>query len=300
MSRLTPGGGPVALLVNPTAGRGRGGRVAVSVAERLTDAGFQVQVLIGEDGAEGQRLARQAVEDGAQALVVVGGDGACHLGFNSVGGTTVPLGVVAVGSGNDFARNVGLPIRDPQAAVDALLRYEPITIDAGRVGEEWFGCVLSAGFDSMVNERANRMRWPKGDRRYDLAILRELSVFRPLDFRMVVDGTVVETEAMLVAVGNTTSYGGGMKVCPAARLDDGRLHITLLGRVSKLEFLRVFPRVYKGTHVAHPAVRVFEASEVDLAADGVVAYADGEPLAPLPVTVRSVPGGLRLLAPPLA
>lgn len=300
MSRLTPEAGPVAVLVNPTAGHGKAGSYAVPVSERLSDAGFEVQLLIGEDGADAQRLAKDAVAAGVQALVAVGGDGVFHMGFNAVGGTTTPLGLVAAGAGNDFARNVGLPVRDPLAAADILLGCEPIDVDLGRLGDRWFGCVLSAGFDSIVNERANRMRWPRGDRRYDIAMLRELSVFKPLAFRMVLDGTPVESEVMLVAVGNAASYGGGMRICPAARLDDGRFHVTVVGPVTKLELLRVFPRVYKGTHVDHPAIRVYTAGEVTLESPGVVAYADGERIAPLPITARSVPAGLRLLAPPLA
>ena len=141
------------------------------------------------------------------------------------------------------------------------------------------------------------MRWPKGRSRYNLAILAELRVFRPVPFTIVLDGTEHTAEAMLVAVGNGTSYGGGMKVTPGARVDDGLLEVTVLGRISKPEFLRVFPKVYKGTHVEHPAVTVHAAREVSLRAPDVVAYADGERVQPLPVDVTCVPGALQVLVP---
>jgi diacylglycerol kinase (ATP) len=133
--------------------------------------------------------------------------------------------------------------------------------------------------------------------RYNLAILAELRVFTPVPFRIVLDdGEPWETEAMLVAVGNAKSYGAGMKVCPQAVLDDGLLDITVLGPVSKTEFIKTFPKVFKGTHVGHPAVTLRRAKTVSLAADGVTAYADGEFMANLPVTCDCVPGAVQILA----
>ena len=174
--------------------------------------------------------------------------------------------------------------------------WQPRTVDAGRVGDRWFAGVLSSGFDSAVNERANRMRWPTGRMRYNVAIAAELRVFQAQPFRIELDGKAVDRDAMLVAVGNGISYGGGMKVCPGALVDDGLFAVTVLNRISKPEFLRVFPRVYAGTHVDHPAVEVHEARVVSLQAPAAVAYADGESIGPLPLTAECVPGALRVLA----
>jgi diacylglycerol kinase (ATP) len=132
--------------------------------------------------------------------------------------------------------------------------------------------------------------------RYNVAIVGELRVFRPLPFVLTVDGERWETEAMLVAVGNGKSYGAGMRVCPGAEVDDGLLDVTVLGPVSKPEFLKAFPRVFKGTHVTHPAVTCRRAKVVSLESPGVTAYADGEYLADLPVTCTNVPGAVRVLA----
>jgi diacylglycerol kinase (ATP) len=155
--------------------------------------------------------------------------------------------------------------------------------------------VLGAGFDAAVNDRANRMSWPRGRRRYDLAVMAELRSYRPLPFVLTLDGQARETEAMLVALGHAPSYGGGMKVCPGAVIDDGLLDVVVVGPMSRTTFLRLFPRVFKGRHVDHPAVQVHRAASVGLAAPRANAYADGEPLGALPVSSTVVPGALRVV-----
>ena len=157
--------------------------------------------------------------------------------------------------------------------------------------------VLGAGFDSLVNERANTWPWPKGQMRYNLAILRELPLFKAIPYVVTVDGVRHETKAMLVAVGNGPSYGGGMQVLPDAQFDDGLLDVLMLHEISTLEFLKVFPKVFKGAHVGHPAVEIIRGRSVTLEAAGIVAYADGERFAPLPLTVEVVPGAVTVLAP---
>jgi diacylglycerol kinase (ATP) len=290
----------IALLVNPTAGKGRAARVAADVTERMRQGGANVAILVGTDAAHAQALARQAVEDGVDAVVALGGDGMVHLALNVVAGTSTPLGIIPAGTGNDLANTLRLPAKDPVAAagvvIDRLTGAGPRPMDAVRVGDKWFGCVLGAGFDSRVNDRANRMSWPRGRRRYDLAMLAELRVFRPLPFVLELDGQRWETEAMLVAVGNAKSYGAGMKVTPDAQVDDGVVDVMVLSRVSKPEFLKTFPKVFKGTHVSHPAVTVRRARVVSLSSPGVTAYADGEYLADLPITCETVPGAVNVLA----
>ena len=287
----------IALLVNPTSGKGRAARVAGPVAARLRAGGADVTEIVGTDAADAEERARKAVADGIDTLVALGGDGIVHTAIQAVAGTGVPLGIVGAGTGNDLARELQIPT-EPDEAADLVLAATPRTIDAVQSDNgRWFGGVLGSGFDSMVNERANQMSWPKGKSRYNLAILAELRVFKPLPFRITLDGEVWDTEAMLVAVGNGTSYGAGMRVCPSARLDDGLPDVTVLGPVSKLTFIRTFPSVYKGTHVNRPEVTVRQAREVRLESAGVVAYADGERFAPLPLTCTCVPGALTVLAP---
>jgi diacylglycerol kinase (ATP) len=288
----------IALLVNPVSGKGRGARLLAPVGERLRSAGVDVDVIVGRDADEAFDLVRTVVagDPGVDGVVAVGGDGLVNLAVQVVAGTAVPLGIIPAGSGNDVARALGIPRGDPLAAADLVLAGTTRAVDLGRADGRWFAGVLGSGFDSMVNERANRMSWPTGRSRYNLAILAELRVFRPVPFVLELDGERWETEAMLVAVGNGSSYGGGMRVCPDARLDDGLLDVTVLGPISKPEFLRVFPSVYKGTHVHHRAVTVRRARTVVLSSPGVTAYADGERVAALPVRCDAVPAALQVFS----
>ena len=294
----------VALAVNPTSGKGRGEAAGATAARALLAAGIEVTVLTGEDAAD---LARRmsAALGSVDGLVVVGGDGMVNLGVNAVAGTGVPLGLVPAGTGNDIARALGIPAADPAGAADLVRRTLAAgtcrPVDAARCTGEgtdrWFAGVLGAGFDAVVNERANGWSWPRGRLRYDLAIARELPVFRPRDYVLELDGVRHTTRAMLVAVGNGPSYGGGMRVVPDARTDDGLLDVMVLEPVSRLEFLRIFPRVYSGSHVSHPRVVLHRARTVSVSAPGIVGYADGERFGPLPLTSEVVPGALQLLAP---
>ncbi|WP_299537703.1 diacylglycerol kinase [uncultured Streptomyces sp.] len=291
----------ITLVVNPTAGSGRGAHAAQPAASALREAGFSVRTVLGEDAADALRRAREAVAGGTGALIAVGGDGVVSLALSALARTATPLGVVAVGSGNDFARALGLPVRDPAAAgrlaARALKEGTVRTLDLGRVGDRWFGTVLASGFDSRVNDRANRMPPGAGRFRYDLAILAELASFAPVPYRVRFDdGEEREIRATLVAVGNTTSYGGGMRICAGAVVDDGLFDVTVVGECSRSTLLRVFPKVYRGTHLSHPAVTVYRARSVELRAAGVTAYADGESLGALPVRAVCVPGAVRVLA----
>ncbi|KNB49723.1 diacylglycerol kinase [Streptomyces caatingaensis] len=291
----------ITLFVNPAAGRGRGVRAVGPAARVLRDAGYAVRTVLGTDAADALRRAREAVAGGAGALVAVGGDGLVSLALRAVAGTEVPLGVVAVGTGNDYARANGLPVRDPAAAARLIARSlkedggRPL--DLGRTGDgTYFGTVLASGLDSRVNDRGNRMRLPVGGLRYDLALVAELAALRTVPYRLRLDdGPVREVEATLIAVGNGSSYGGGMRICPGARADDGLFDVTVVGPCRRGTLLRVFPRVYRGTHLSHPAVSVLRAARVTLEAPGATGYADGEPLGPLPVTAETVPGAVRLL-----
>jgi len=292
----------VALIVNPTSGKGAGRVIGEQAARLLREAGHEVVDVSGRDYAEARERARQVVQQGVDVVAVVGGDGMVHLGVNLCGGTSTRLAVVAAGTGNDFARNLGLPVRDARAAVALVDEGATRRVDLGRVshaaaGERWFGGVLGAGFDAVVNARAQRMTWPRGQMRYNLAVLRELPVFRPIPYAVELDGCRIDTRAMLVAVANTTSFGGGMRVCPNADVADGYFDVMIVGALSIPAFLRVFPKVYAGTHVTHPAVQIHRARRVRLEAEGISSQADGEMFADLPIDAEVVPGALHVLTP---
>ncbi|GII51821.1 diacylglycerol kinase [Planotetraspora thailandica] len=298
--------GEIVVLVNPAARGGRTMRILDPVIRRLEQSGRRVSVIVGTSAEDARERAVSAVAEAPGALVAFGGDGLVHLALQAVAGTPVPFGIIPAGTGNDIAAALGIPRRDPLSAagIVAGMVADGTTraIDAARLGGdpgsgEWFAGVMACGFDSKVNERANTMTWPPGMARYLVALMRELRSYAPIPFTITLDGEAVEQEAVLAAVANTSSYGAGMRVCPDARPDDGLLDVLILGAMPRSEFLRVFPRVYRGAHVGHPGVTVRRARSVTLEAAGVIAYADGERVGPAPLSCVIVPGALRMMAP---
>ncbi len=295
--------GEVAVLANPTAGRGRQRGLLPEILARLGSTGRPVTLLEAGSSAEAEAACHAAVAGGATALVAVGGDGTVHRALQATAGTAVAFGAVPVGTGNDFATEVGFPDQPLPAAAalaEALAQDRTRQVDlASLTGPDgvrcWYGAVLAAGFDALVNERANRMRWPRGNRRYDIAILAELVRLRPRPYLLRIDGTEHRVDAVMVAVGNGASYGGGMRITPTADVTDGLLDVVVVGPVSRTTFVRIKPRVYAGTHVDHSSVTTYRGTTVDVEAAGITAYADGERICPLPVSVTCVPGVLRVL-----
>jgi len=295
----------VVVAINPAASFGKGRAVGPAVVQALRGAGHRVTALSEPTFADLRREAEKAIALAPDALVVVGGDGMVSLGANLVAATSIPLGIVPSGTGNDVSRGLRIPIGNTDAAIDLLLaalNREPRVIDAvliHRDGEpdRWYTGVLSAGFDALVNERANLWRWPRGKSRYNLALLRELATLSPTTYRLVLDGVEWNTAGTLVSIANNTSFGGGMLITPGAMLDDGLIDVFVVEPLSRIAFLGIFPRVFKGTHVTDPRVSIRQAKRVTIEADGVVAYADGERVGPLPLEVEIVPGALRILAP---
>ncbi len=290
----------VALLVNPTAGRGRAARLAEPVAARLRELGCSVRVLAGTDPDHAARLARDEVAAGVEVLAVLGGDGMCHLAVQQVAGAGTLLGLIPAGTGNDLAASCGIPT-DPMLAADAVAHGEPRTVDLGRADvagrRTWWGTVLCAGFDSRVNERANLMRWPRGRWRYDLATYAELAMLRPRPATVVTDGEEWHGEVTQVDIGNGARYGGGLLICPDADLADGLLDVAIVRPLSRARLVALKPKLPTGGLRDHPAVLRRRARTVRVEIDGAVAYADGERVGPLPLDAACVPGALRVLAP---
>lgn len=282
----------IALVVNPTSGRGLGARIAPAVQRRLTDAGLTVDVYETTCAEDVGRISAEVVASGADAVTLIGGDGTIHLGAQALANSGMPFGVIPAGTGNDFARGLGVPLKDPAAAADLVVAGRTRTIDLATAKDEFITTVVAGGFDSLVNKRANAMTWPKGNARYTVATLAELRTFQPLEYVVTVDGDQIETSAMLVAVGTGPMYGGGLQICAGAELDDGLLDVTIIQPVSRLTLLQMFPKLAKGTHVGHPAVRTLRGRSVRIESPGITAYADGEPLGPLPVDIGIAPGAL--------
>ncbi|WP_029108681.1 diacylglycerol kinase [Mycobacterium sp. URHD0025] len=293
----------VTVLTNPMSGHGNAPHAAERAVAALQRRGIDVCAIVGTDAAHARRLVDDALDRGTDALVVVGGDGVISLALQALATGDVPLGIVPAGTGNDHAREYRLPTGDPEAAADIVADGHTETVDLGHILDttgavKWFGTVMAAGFDSLVSDRTNRMRWPHGRMRYNVAMLAEISKLRLLPFRLTFDdGPEIRTDLTLAAFGNTRSYGGGMLICPGADHSDGLLDVTMITSASRTRLIRLFPTVFKGTHVDLDEVTTKRAKTVHVECPGINAYADGDFALPLPVTVSAVPGALRLLVP---
>jgi len=289
----------VALVVNPTSGKRRGDEIARHTAGTLVESGFDVVEIRSDTGGDAaQALERLLDRSQFDLLTVVGGDGALHPLLPLAVDHKLPVAMVPAGTGNDVARHLGIGRTDE--AIDAIrggVTREIDLIDVSGPGgpSRYVATVVASGFDSKVNERANTMRWPRGNQRYNRAILAELREFQPLTFTITADGHELQREAMLVAVANTPSFGGGLRIAEGAVDDDGELDIIVIHRVSKLKLLRVFPMLREGTHVDLPEFERIRAREVTWSSDGIVGYGDGERLGPLPLSARVVPRAVRFI-----
>ncbi|MGD9622018.1 MAG: diacylglycerol kinase [Mycolicibacterium sp.] len=293
----------VTVLTNPASGHGGAPHAAERAIAHLQRRGVDVVAIAGTDAAHARRLVDGALERGMDALVVVGGDGIISLALQVIAQSGIPLAIVPAGTGNDHAREFGIPVKNPEAAADVVVDGKIDTVDLGRISgadgsRKWFGTVMAAGFDSLVTDRTNRMRWPRGRMRYNLATVAEISKLRLLPFRLSFDGgEELRTDLTLAAIGNTRSYGGGMLICPGADPRDGLLDVTMVASASRTRLIRLFPTVFKGTHVNLPEVHTARARTVTVDSPGINAYADGEYACPLPVEVSAVPGALKILRP---
>ena len=261
-----------------------------AVLEQLSDSG--AVVLRGGDAAV---LRREITDLEVTRIIACGGDGTVHLAVNAIQGTGVSLAVVPMGTGNDFARHLG--VRTPAAGLAALQHGAASAIDVGVIQcadqpERFFVGIASCGFDAQVNERANGYPGPPGTAKYLAAVLGELRHLTALPLEVSLDQVRHDGCYTLIAVGNTSSYGGGMRMCPTAQFDDGKLDITTVAQVRRRTLLRVLPRVFRGSHVRHPAVTQHQAEHVLVSGATFPVYADGERVGSGPVQISVLRAGL--------
>jgi YegS/Rv2252/BmrU family lipid kinase len=297
-------GAPACLIVNPAAGGGKAGRLAPAVEQALRGHGLSVRREDTRDLAHARELALQAAEAG-ETVLALSGDG--MLGAIADALRAVPgaiLGVLPGGRGNDFARVLGIP-EDAIAACATVAAGVARPIDLGLVtgadgvGRAFIG-IASVGFDSDANRIANEAPAWLGGQVYAYGALRALISWRPTRFEIELDppGERHSFSGYTVAVANSRAYGGGMRMAPGALLDDGLLEVIAVEHVSRASFLANLPKVFAGTHVELPSVRVFRAAEVTIAAERpFTAYADGDPIGELPLRVSALRGAVRMIVP---
>ena len=286
-----------ALIVNPSAGGGRAGRVLELVQQALSEHGLGYHVERTQSLGHARELALAAAGAG-EIAAALGGDGLIGAVADALRDSDGVLGVLPGGRGNDFARVLGIP-RDPAAAVAVLASGEVKPLDLGQAGDRTFVGIASCGFDSEANRVANEAKLVRGNLVYAYGALRALAAWKPATFSLVFDGNRTHTfTGYTVAAASSKAYGGGMFLAPDASLEDGLLDVVLVGHVPKRRFLRLLPTVFKGEHVQQPTVTIERAREVSVEADRpFTMYADGDAIAELPVTVRALPAAVRVIVP---
>jgi YegS/Rv2252/BmrU family lipid kinase len=285
------------VIINPAAGGGRAGRALDGVREALRRLGLEHRIEATRGLDHARDLARAAAA-GGETAVAFGGDGLIGAVAGALSDSGGLLGILPGGRGNDFARALGIPL-DPRAACEVLATGTIRSLDLGEVNGRTFVGIASCGLDADANRIANRTRIVRGNLVYSYAALRALAQWRPAAFTITIDGgRPYTTTGYTIAVANSSSYGGGMRLAPAARLDDGLLEIVVIADMTKLRVLRLLPTVFWGGHVNHAGVEILQGRQVEIAASRPLeVYADGDPIAHLPASVRALPAAVRALVP---
>ena len=278
-----------ALVINPVSGQGRGTTVGTYVAGYLNQHAIDFTIVTGNSSIALSDHLRTFINKNpdCEGVIAVGGDGLMHIALQLVVPFQIPFTIIPAGTGNDFVRTLGWDLEAIDKQLNQVITTAPSPIDLGLVDGEWFGAILSTGFDSVVNEKANAMTWPKGPMKYNAAIAIELPRFKPRHYEITLDDRTISTEAMLIAVANGRSYGAGMLVCPNANISDGLFDVMVLHPISKFEFMKVFPQVFAGTHISHPAVEIVRSKNVRIESKAV-AYSDGERIGQLPIAAECI------------
>lgn len=290
------------VILNPAAGRGRAKRAWASIQPVLRSGRLEFEEAFTDRPMHAWTLAEEAARDGYELIVAVGGDGHTHEVINGLlrGRPEQPpaLGVIPIGTGNDFPRCLNIP-KDPAAAARLLLDGARKRIDVGQVNERYYATISGVGFDAEVAYQVNQWpRWFGGTALYVAAILKMLATYRPVETRVTIDGQEQTLRMFLIAAANTNWYGGGFFMAPHARIDDGLLAVVVARDLGKGETLALLPRVYSGNHLKHPKVSHTTAREVRVESDVPLAiHADGETVGKIPAIFRAVPGALEVIVP---
>ena len=280
------------LVINQLARRGKGAKAASRIFHYLEKFDVSYSLVPGETLIEVKNNLQSLVDQKVERIIVAGGDGIIHHTIQSVAGTETVLGVIPIGTGNDFCRALKIPT-DIKTAV-ALSLEESKSIDLLKVNDRWVASVMTFGFSSDVNSRAEKMRWPTGPSRYTVATLASLRSLSSERVQFVIDDVQYERDVSLWNIANTSDFGGGMKISPSANPFDGVANLTLVSKVSRFELLRFFKRVFSGTHMSHPKVDGLQGKRVLVTTKGLGLWADGEFIGESPATIDLVPGAIQL------
>jgi diacylglycerol kinase (ATP) len=284
------------IVLNQSAGKRKALKLANQFTFLLSNANLQFTLIDEKSYAKTiEKLKAYLSTNSYSTVIAVGGDGLVNLCLQYLAQSGVTLGVIPAGTGNDFARAVGVNKMSITEIFNLYTKTAAVEIDLGHVksnsSERWFVQVLSTGFDAEVNSRANKIKWPRGKSKYTIATVKTLARFKPIDYKIDIDATKFDQSAMLLTIANGETYGGGMRICPGASNSDGIFEVLLVKPVSRFVLLTIFPKVFKGNHIPHRKIDTYRARVVTISAP-TSSYADGEYVAHLPITVTNVNNAL--------
>ena len=280
------------VLINQLARRGKGAKAARLIFRCFEELDVDYALVPGETLPEVKHNLQELVDQGAERIIVAGGDGIIHHAIQSIATTETVLGIIPIGTGNDFCRALAIPAGIENAVATSL--GEPSPIDLLKVNDRWVASVMTFGFSSDVNVRAEGMRWPTGPSRYTVSTLVSLRSLSSQFVNFSIDDIPFEREISLWNVANTSDFGGGMKIAPAANPFDGIANLTLVSKVGRFELLRFFRRVFSGSHMSHPKVEGLDGKRIVIETAGLGLWADGEFIGESPAVIDLVPDAIRL------
>ena len=280
------------VLINQLARRGKGAKAARLIFRCFEELDVDYALVPGETLPEVKHNLQEVVDRGAERIIVAGGDGIIHHAIQSIATTETVLGIIPIGTGNDFCRALAIPAGIENAVATSL--GEPSPIDLLKVNDRWVASVMTFGFSSDVNVRAEGMRWPTGPSRYTVSTLVSLRSLSSQFVNFSIDDIPFEREISLWNVANTSDFGGGMKIAPAANPFDGIANLTLVSKVGRFELLRFFRRVFSGSHMSHPKVEGLDGKRIVVETAGLGLWADGEFIGESPAVIDLVPDAIRL------
>lgn len=287
------------VFINPSSAGGKALEARQEISSYLSGSGLGCKIYVSTGLDDMMEAISSHMDEGYENFIGAGGDGTLHYMANALAGTGKRLGSIPMGSGNDIAMNLGIPA-DVEGSCRVINTGRTRKLDLGLINDRYYYlCIAGSGFDSQVNDLANNTRFPvKGPSKYTYSVYKTLITFRSKMFTFSYDGQVRDLRGMMVAAANMPSYGGGMKIAPDASPGDGKFDVCVIKRMSKLHFIKVFPRVFEGQHVNDPMVEIFRTDELKLESEyDFSVFADGEYICRLPATFRMIPGKIDFLVP---
>lgn len=286
----------ITILINPTSNKKQNARAAAIAIPHLEQTGLRIRQLKKQTVDETYELAESVIHDNTNKLVVINNNNIMHLACQSLTKSNLPLDIIPANTNNDTARALKIDHKNPHHATNAIIANHLRRIDLADVADTQIATVVTTGFDTKVNERTNHITWPHGQIHYNVATVTELRVFEPIRFDLELDGQPYELDAILVSIGNSTSYNNSLRICENTEIDNNLLDVAIVKPINKTELIQIYPRLFNNSHIKHQQFEQHRVQNMSIAAPNIVTYNNGKRLGPLPLTITILPSALHVFA----